>query len=234
VVLKPFDLMREELEWQAAVLGGLRDGSVPLSRPRRATNGELVVDGWTAWELVEGQHEHARWADIIEAGERFHELVAGVPRPAFIDRRSHAWAAADRVAWDEVPASEVADAKHLARLAAARRRVRAASSLVHGDLTGNVLFADGRAPAVIDVSPYWRPRGYAAAVVIADALVWEGASGDVIEAGARFPELGQLLIRALMFRVAADQLARRGRAARPDEDDPYLGPVELALAIAGA
>jgi uncharacterized protein (TIGR02569 family) len=233
VVLKPLDLAREELEWQAAVLGGLADGAVRLSRPLRASSGELVVGGWTAWEHVAGRHEPRRWAEIIAAGDRFHDLVADVPRPGFIDRRTHQWAIADRVAWGELPAAHYADAKHLTRLVSARRPVQAASSLIHGDLTGNVLFADGVAPAVIDISPYWRPRGLATAVVIADALVWEGAPAEVVDAGVGVAELGQLVLRALIFRVVADHLVRRDHSVRPGGDDPYLRPVELACALAG-
>jgi uncharacterized protein (TIGR02569 family) len=234
VVLKPLDLAREELEWQAAVLGGLSDAAVRLSRPLRASSGELVVGGWTAWELVAGRHEPRRWAEIIAAGDRFHDLVADVPRPGFIDQRSHQWAIADRVAWGELPAADYVDAKHLAQLVATRRPVRAASSLIHGDLTGNVLFADGLAPAVIDISPYWRPRGLATAVVIADALVWEGAPDEVVDAGGGVDELGQLLLRALISRVVADHLVRCNQPGRPDDDDdPYLRPVELACALAG-
>ena len=33
------------------------------------------------------------------------------------------------------------------------------SQLIHGDLTENILFAEGLSPAVIDFSPYWRPVG---------------------------------------------------------------------------
>jgi hypothetical protein len=39
-----------------------------------------------------------------------------------------------------------------------------------------VLFHDGLPPAIIDFTPYWRPVGYASAIVVADALVWEGAT----------------------------------------------------------
>lgn len=47
-----------------------------------------------------------------------------------------------------------------------------AAQLIHGDLTGNVLFAADEAPAVIDFSPYWRPPVFAEAVVVADGLLW--------------------------------------------------------------
>ena len=41
--------------------------------------------------------------------------------------------------------------------------------MIHADLTGNVLFADGLPPLVLDLSPLWRPAVAAAAIVVADA-----------------------------------------------------------------
>ena len=54
------------------------------------------------------------------------------------------------------------------------------SQVVHGDLTGNVLFAPGLPPALIDLSLYWRSPSYAEGVVIADALCWQGADASVL------------------------------------------------------
>jgi hypothetical protein len=76
--------------------------------------------------------------------------------------------------------------------------------LIHGDLTGNVLFADDEPPAVIDLSLYWRPVGYATAIVVADAIVWEGAGDELVQYALQREEaFGQLLARALVFRLVA-------------------------------
>ena len=75
--------------------------------------------------------------------------------------------------------------------------------LVHGDLGGNVLFHDALPPAVIDVSPYWRPAGYAGAIVVADAVAWGGAGDEIVEGLLRH-QGEQLLLRAVLFRVAVD------------------------------
>jgi len=75
--------------------------------------------------------------------------------------------------------------------------------LVHGDLGGNVLFRDVLPPAVIDVSPFWRPVGYADAVVVADAVAWGGGGDELVERLLR-DQGEQLLLRAILFRVAAD------------------------------
>lgn len=108
----------------------------------------------------------------------------------------------------------------------------APSQLVHGDLTGNVLFAEGLLPAVIDFSPYWRPIGYAAGIVVADALVWEGADETLLAAVEHVDDFPQYLLRALVYRAVTDRLFRLDEPPRPDADDPYLPAVELACRLA--
>jgi hypothetical protein len=61
-----------------------------------------------------------------------------------------------------------------------------------------VLFSPGAPPAIIDISPYWRPPEYAEAVVIADALCSQGAPASVLyEAGVSVAAVA----RALLFRL---------------------------------
>jgi uncharacterized protein (TIGR02569 family) len=161
VVLKPLDMSIDALRWQAGVLGAAEPDGFRVAPPLRTTEGELVVDGWTAWPMLAGAHA-PRWADIVAVGERFHRALAGVERPAAVlDARPDGWAQADRIAWGERPAGRFARVPEVAHLIAARTPVSAANQLIHGDLSGNVLFAEGLPPAVIDLSPYWRPPAYA-------------------------------------------------------------------------
>jgi uncharacterized protein (TIGR02569 family) len=225
LVVKPSDLSEGELLWQEQLLGAIRCDGFRVARPARAQDGSLTVEGWSAWEHLAGRHEPRRWAEIIAVGARFHSALADVPRPDFLGCRTDPWAIGDRVAWGELPADEFLHVKHMPRLMTALRRVEAPEQLIHGDLTGNVLFASGLPPAVIDFSPYWRPTTFAWAIVVADALVWEGASeqllGDVAVSA-------QFLVRALIYRVVTDHLFRRHEPPRPDEADPYLAAVEVA------
>jgi len=39
-----------------------------------------------------------------------------------------------------------------------------------------------RQPAIIDFAPYWRPAAFAAAIAVADALIWEAADTSLIAA----------------------------------------------------
>ncbi len=232
-VLKPLDTEPAILEWQESLLRML-DGrdDFRVAPPRRSLAGELVVGGWTAWRFEPGHLPVARWPEIVRLARRFTGAVADLPRPAVLDRRGDRWAIADRLAWTE-PAGRLPPVKHLSRLAAACRPIRAPSQLIHGDLAGNVLFADGRPPLILDLSPYWRPAELCPAIVVADALVFEGAEPSLVEQLAGDPDGPQCLLRALMFRAITDRLARPDEPPRSDDADPYLPAVELAVRLAG-
>ena len=146
-------------------------------------------------------------------GERLHRALAGVERPsAVLDARTAGWARADRIAWGEASAADFAGLPEVSHLLAARTAVSASNQLIHGDLSGNVLFADGLPPAVIDLSPYWRPAAYASAIVAVDAVLWYEADVELLSTVAD----AQLLVRALLFRLLAshDPAAAAG-AYRP-------------------
>jgi len=161
LVLKPLDMSASALEWQADVFASVRPIGFRVAAPLRSRAGALVVEGWTAWPALEGL-QAPRWDEVIAVGRRLHDALAGVERPArALDERTDIWARADRIAWAEAPAGELAAVPEVAQLLAARGPVNAPNQLVHGDLTGNILFADGLTPAVIDFSPYWRPTGSA-------------------------------------------------------------------------
>jgi uncharacterized protein (TIGR02569 family) len=233
VVVKPVDVDLEELSWQAQIFSRIPSAGFRLARPRRAADGSLCIDGWCATEYVTGTHEARRWPEIIAVGERFHAALHGIPRPSFLDQRASRWAIGDRVAWGEIPASEFPDVRHLPELASALRPVTAPSQLIHGDLAGNVLFDSPQPPAIIDFSPYWRPTAYASAIVIADALVWEGADRQVLDAVTHIGDFGQYLVRALIFRAVTDWiLSQEEPANSAAEHDPWERPVNLACQLA--
>jgi len=230
LVFKPADQAADELAWQADVLPTVDARDFRLSVPQPTDGGELVVDGWTAWSYLPGEHREGRWLDIIAVGDRFHRAIAGIARPAFLDRRTDPWAIGDRVAWGDASIAPYRHVPPVARLADRLVPIGASSQLVHGDLTGNVLFAEGLPPAVIDLSMYWRPPAFATAIVVADALVWEGADESLVQAVAGIEDFGQMLARALIFRKIA---AVEGGF---EDDDPamqsrYSGATESALKL---
>jgi hypothetical protein len=78
--------------------------------------------------------------------------------------------------------------------------------VIHGDLTGNVLLAEDLPPGIIDFSPYYGPVGYAAAVIVVDAIVWFGAPFVLSELIEPADRRNDLLARTLIFRLVAAAL----------------------------
>ncbi|WP_242910948.1 hypothetical protein [Actinomadura terrae] len=207
-VLKPTS-DPQAAEWSAAVFAGLpASAEFRVPRPRRSRDGDYVVEGWTAAELLDGHAGPAgNWERLIAASRAFHQALRHLPRPRFLDRRRDPWAISDRVAWDEAPPPPSTDADELlARLLHLKEPVRTESQLVHGDLTGNVMFHPGRPPAVIDFSPYWRPVPYAEAVVVVDGLLYHHAAPALLDDVLPGRDGLQMLVRALVFRLTTSAL----------------------------
>lgn len=186
--------------WAAETLATLEPEGIRLAPQVRAADGRWVVDRWAATKRIEGRVTRD-WHEILRAGVAFHRATAGLPRPDVLDTRTDLWAVADRAAWSEQDpprASPLVEA-----LTARLRALDLPAQVVHGDLSGNVLVADGRAPAIIDFSPYWRPPGWALAVVVVDAVLWGRADFDLVDV-LDPADREQLLARATLFRLSCD------------------------------
>ena len=159
---------------------------------------------------------------------------AKLERPRFLTQPPVApWAdvdvfiAADRAAWEERPLQSLPQGAQVSpgsadgqrsidlinQLAGLRKATKSPNQLVHGDLYGTVLFAGTAAPGITDITPYWRPASWAAGVVVVDALSWGEADDGLVERWALLPEWPQMLLRALMFRLAVHALHPRSTAA---------------------
>ncbi|MDI3406978.1 TIGR02569 family protein [Streptomyces cavernicola] len=215
IVLKRTGL-RTETAWRANTLNALpKSNEFRIAPPVRSMDGTWTAGGWEAWRLVPGTADERRVDDVVRAGLAFHAALAELPRPAFLDERDDPWTRADRFSWGYAAGSAEAvtaeqgvparDFDLVAPLIAARAPLpEDASQVVHGDLLGNVLFADadGLPPAIIDWPAYWRPTGWASAVAVVDALCWHGAEPSVLDHWEHVPHWRQLLVRALLFRIA--------------------------------
>jgi len=256
VVLKPAGDPRVA-RWTAGLylsLSGHRDPGFRVPRPLRCLPGDGTAGdraagdwvaedretgAWVAWQWLPGEPadwagRSPSWPRLIAASRAFHAALAGWPAPPWLGTDGSQWTAGDQVAWGERdPAGVLAAAPaplggQLRSLLAALRPVHLPAQLIHGDLGGNVLFADGEPPAVIDFSPYWRPAGLALAVAAVDALMWSGADPAILGPLAAQAEtgpggFGQLLARALVYRLVTEVIARR-------EDPAGLGTVTRAAA----
>ncbi len=240
VVLNPVASTAEAV-WVAHTIEGLHVDGVRLPRPLRSTDGRWVVAGWGATRYVSGRVE-PRYDEVVAVAERLHTATADLARPDFLANRvdsdvagsdlyvagsdlyvagsdlyvagSDLYAAADAAAWGDAEPDLDPDrgGAMFTGLAAARRPVGLRDQVVHGDLFGNVLFAGAAPPAVIGFIPYWRPREWAAAVVVVDAVAWGGADDGLVQRWSSLDEWPQVLLRALLFRAAVHATHPRSTA----------------------
>ena len=192
VVLRPVD-EPAETQWLSGLLFSLSklphaNGEYRIPKPLQSTDpaspsleNQFIVDGWSASSFLVGKEgPEGRWSQLLTASRAFHRDVHGlVPkRPEFLALKTDRWAEADRVTWGEKLLEDVPDVNHdilrlinphLEKLKPIKKPLPKESlkcQIVHADLTGNVLFDEettGLAPAIIDISPCWRPVEFAEA-----------------------------------------------------------------------
>lgn len=234
LVLKPV-ADPQSAAWCAELCRDIEGEGFRVPPPVATRSGEWTVDGWAAWQWVEGEHAEGRWRAVFDVARAFHRALEGVSRPDFLDRRSDPWWVGAQVAWGEREpdvAEAVAEliAPLLDRLLAARRPVELTSQVIHSDIGGNVLFAEGLPPAVIDFSPMYRPAGFSLAIAAFDAIGWGNADRSVLSLLADVEQLDQLLVRAAIFRlIAAAELFRDAPGTLADGIEAYERTVELIL-----
>jgi uncharacterized protein (TIGR02569 family) len=222
VVLKSADSAREG-RWFAEVYDALAGPGFRVPRPVRAVTGDWVAHEWVCWQWVPGavadwSGVSPRWPELVAVSRALHAALAGVPVPAWRSTVENPWTIGDEVAWGErdpgpllgPAAGQVAD--QVRRLLAVLRPVHLPNQLIHADLAGNVLFADGMPPAVIDFSPLERPAGWPLAIAAVDALQWKQARPEMLGQLTGEPEFDQLLARALIYRQITEIVTRAGTA----------------------
>jgi uncharacterized protein (TIGR02569 family) len=216
LVLKPVT-DKARAVWLARTLAQLDLPDLRVARPVGGTDGRWIVGGWAASRYLTGQPEH-RHDEIILAALRLAQAAAGLPRPAFLSRRQDINALADRIAWQEtdIPVDETKGGRWFEVLAVARRPVRLPDQVVPGDLFGTVLFDGPAPPGIVEFDPYFRPAEWGAAVAAVDAVSWGGADIGFLRRWSHLPEWSQLLLRALLFRLAGNALDPRSTASALD------------------
>jgi uncharacterized protein (TIGR02569 family) len=219
-------------DWLAEALHDVSPVGFRFATPIRTLHGTWSWEGWSATQWVEGSQPDrtslSAWLRIVEAGRAFHQAVAHLPRPGCLNARDDWWAVADRVAWGEHTIEFRPELANVGGRLQAAMEPLGPPQIVHGDLTGNVLLSPTLPAAVIDISPYWRPREYAEGVVIADALCWHGADASLLDhAGVSVPAVA----RALLFRMATTSQAASVGGARVDVEDEACRYDRAAAAI---
>lgn len=169
--------------WSGKVREKIDSGAaLRVARPVRATDGRLIVGGYTATEFAEGEPRQ-RIDEAVAAALYFDEAMSPFDPPA--DYRGEPRAEADRAMWRDAPSAPGGVVAHL-------------------DFLSCLLFAGDGPATLTDIVPSagLRPRGYTAAIVLVDGLLAGAVDAAVIDRWAHVPSLRDLAQRALDYRVS--------------------------------
>jgi uncharacterized protein (TIGR02569 family) len=215
----------------ADLYSSMEEQGFRLPRPARALDGAWVTpQGWSAWTFVEGQPATTQdLAQVIPAIQAFHRALASVPYPPYLARRDSPYDRANLQTWEDAPLTlEDRFAPLVVPLLQRRRPVpELRAQLIHADLNEqNILVASGSDPAIIDMTPYWRPPEFAVAVL----AYWLGPYRNnpaILPAFAHIREFDQMLLRVGLRTLLISQEFSRLGAAIGDVEQEYRGAVEI-------
>ncbi|MCB9801367.1 MAG: hypothetical protein H6773_04235 [Pseudomonadales bacterium] len=230
IVLKPTQ-NNAESAWIATTLSSINQDGFRVTQQVKTTTGEWVSDGWQAFRYLKGKYIKGRWEEKIDISRKFHGALSTIEKPNFIGTRQTPWEVADSEIWGS---NQITFDQQLQKvtnpLLAVKQDIFPTEQLIHGDITGNILFSESLSPAIIDFSPYWRPAEYATAILIVDALVWEGAADSLFSKLENTWVNNQLLIRAALWRIKTSELfSQRKLKDLKNEASAYAHFVDVLL-----
>jgi uncharacterized protein (TIGR02569 family) len=202
LVLKPVDDVAR-YEWVAELLTKIRSSEIRIAMPQRTELREFTHLGWGATRYEPGEATHGRWSEKLAVCRELHSSLRRV-QMAPLPPGSDPWTRAHQITWQEVemPQDIRPETQHLlAPLFQAYDPMTRSRRVIHSDMCGNILFAAGLKPLVIDFSAAHGDPEYAEAILVADAIAWEKAPVELLNELPETPVYRQMLLRAVTFRV---------------------------------
>ena len=179
VVIKRCDDAKE-MEGLSEVMNSVVQLGFRTARPIRSTSGRWVVDNWQAFEFIAGQpgiagREQEGFSGCRALHRALRKAYPSNTCPQWLKHRQDFWHVCNEIAWGEQVPSTVMSPNAVSEIQPLYDRLQNIDELTpqitHGDPGGdNVLFHNSEPPAMIDIAPYWRPRGYSVAMLLADAV----------------------------------------------------------------
>ena len=202
IVLKPTD-DHAHSKWVASIIFNIDNADgVRFAKPIKSIRGEWIYKGYVAWEYLEGSHQIGCYEDKIKASQKFHQLLKNVPYSKIFDTSSNSWSVANEVVWGKKHSEYGEEFNRLIDPVKLKLRpLNLPSQFIHGDLSGNFLFADKLFPAIIDFSPTWAINGFAEGVMLADVIAWESAELEAVRPFLKIPNIEQLAWRGVLRRI---------------------------------
>jgi hypothetical protein len=205
LVLQPCGSVAEYI-WWCSVYTTINQQGFRLAEPVRTISGDWIHEGWVAQKLLPGKHHPQKFIEKFEICRLFNESVTHLTKPDFLVKRVDPWSKSDAMVFGDLPLETVSETEEsVARIIKSLIPLEMPSQLIHGDFGGNTLWHQEFTPAVIDISPYWRPADFALAVMAVDFISWEKGKISLIDDLLVRPGMKQLLLRAELRRLLENQ-----------------------------
>ncbi|OZM57982.1 hypothetical protein CIB95_06395 [Lottiidibacillus patelloidae] len=202
VVFKPID-DTVHYEWISSVIENLSPKGYRLAKPVRDTHGFFVNDGWICNTFESGQEKDGCVNEKLYVSRLFHQDLTHISVNNFQQPRN-AWETGHQVAWQQeaIPEDISFEAKVIIKdlLAKVTLKNHYNKQIVHGDLSGNVLFHKSLPPLIIDFSPTVAPVEYAEAILVCDCIAWQGSMVSELNV-LPLNDYYEMIIRAIVFRL---------------------------------
>lgn len=222
-------ISEEETAWRCNLLSNIKCDGFRVAEPVKTKTGQWTYKSWEAAHFIEGKESKNRWREKIGVSRKFHAAIQHIPKPSLIEAATHPWAVADRMVWgdQEMKYGQRLN-KVMNRLERLVNPISLTKQLIHGDMTGNILFHESLDPGIIDLSPYWRPAEFATAVIVVDSIVWDGADKSLLAEIDNSRVMNQLLVRAAMWRIkTTEEYIRQYAKGSVDDVDAYKPFIEM-------
>ena len=202
IVLKPTK-NSTEASWIAEIYNNLESEKFRIPKPIQTKDKSWVYSDYTANKYLEGEIKKDNYIEAIKVGNEFHKSLSNIPKPDWFDKKTDIFALADRMAWGEIPIHNYKIANEtLEEAFNLLKENRLPNQLIHGDWgPEQILFHDNLLPAVLDMTPYFRPAEYPIADMLISAVINDGTDTSIINLGKDIKDFDQLLLRAFIFRT---------------------------------
>ncbi|MCC7432345.1 hypothetical protein IT412_02345, partial [Candidatus Peregrinibacteria bacterium] len=187
------------MSWLAEITENLTSEKFRLPKPLRTKNGDWTFQGWIGHQFLDGHHEDPGFIKSIEVCQDFHQAMNKIEKPNFYNQLDDPFHQADKMVWGEIPLPDYDLTNEPLKILFSRfKKIDAPDQLIHGDWGfGNMLFHEHLPPAIIDITPYFRPANLPIAGMLIHAII-EGADiSSTLQLGKHIKDFDQLVLRAL-------------------------------------
>ncbi|MCM3038119.1 hypothetical protein M3201_00180 [Paenibacillus motobuensis] len=226
-VLKPVD-DRHHGEWLLNIIYNLKPQGYRLSKPIKSIYGTFVYRGWACTQYEMGKDTKGRIEEKLQISRLFHQDLSSINFQDF-PYTENPWSKGHRIAWqiDELSRDLPREIQEiiisLLRIVSLKKQYN--TQIVHGDLSGNILFDEVLSPLVIDFSPTIAPVEYAEAILVCDCIAWQGSKVSEIDLLPNDKLYREMIIRAIIFRLTVSAILSKGNIGEFSKEYQAFKPI---------